>query len=164
MPETKQNVQYGKEFVSWQITEYPHYEHGFFWYLGLVAAGVTLVIYALWTKNFLFAFIVIMFAIVFLIHAGRRPIICKFAITESGIVLHEKLYPWKELARFFIIYEPPEVKTLYFEFGSLRPRLPVPLDDQDPMKVREILLKFLREDSSQTEEPISDWFGRLLKI
>lgn len=154
----------GKELFGWDVPEYHEYERGLGWYIGLIGLGIVLLIYALRSNNFLFAFIVIMFAIIFLIHSGRRPMILKFAITEDGIALGKKMYRWKDLKRFYIIYEPPEVKNLYLEFSGVRPRLPIPLYDQDPVKIREFLLKFLYEDLSKTEEPISDWLGRFLKI
>lgn len=162
--ENPKEKSYGKEFISWNVLEHPNYQRGFAWYFCFIAIAVGFLIYAVLTHNFLFAFIVIMFGIIFLIHAGREPIVLNFALTEKGVVLGEKVYLWRELKKFYIIYEPPEVKTLYFEFAGMRPRLSIPLDDQEPVKVREILLKFLREDLGKIEEPISEWLGRVLKI
>lgn len=154
----------GGGVLSWKIHEYPHYDHGVFWYVGLIFLGAAFLIYALWSRNFLFAFIIIMFAMVFLAHAGRHPAELEFAISPDGIRLGERNYPWKEIKKFFIIYEPPEVKTLYFDFHGFRPTLSVSLDGQDPAEVRSALSRFLSEDTTQTEEPFSDWLGRLLKI
>ena len=45
---------------------------------------------------------------------------------------------------FFIIYQPPEVKSLYFEFKALtKPRLVIPLKDQNPVEIRKTLLEHL---------------------
>ncbi len=150
--------------LSWKIHEYPYYEHGALWYAGVVLFGLAFLIYALWSRNFLFAFIIIMFAMVFLAHSGRRPAELDFTISLDGVRLGERSYPWKEIKKFFIVHEPPEVKTLYIDFHGFRPTLSVPLNSQDPAEVRSFLSRFLSEDSTQTEEPISDWLGRLLKI
>lgn len=152
------------EYLAWQVAEYPHYEHSFWWYAGLIIVSLGLLIYALWTHNLLFAFIIVMFVIVFWIHSGREPAKLKFALTMDGVILGERKYPWKNFERFYIIYEPPEIKTLYLQFSGLRPHLCIFLEDKNPVEVRKILLQFLKEDMSKTEEPISDWIGRLFKI
>ncbi|MEK7606869.1 MAG: hypothetical protein AAB444_01600 [Patescibacteria group bacterium] len=154
----------GGETLSWKIHEYTHYEHGPLWYAGIIIAGAVLLISALWSRNFLFAFIIIMFAMVFLAHAGRHPEELDFSISESGVKLGERRYAWKEIKGFFIIYEPPEVKILYFDFNGPRPTLAVPLNGEDPVTVRAALIRFLPEDTTQNEEPFADWIGRVLKI
>ena len=55
-------------------------------------------------------------------------------------------------------------ETLYFDFEGLRPRLPVPLENTDPNRVRKALLNMLAEDTARVEEPMSDWFARILKL
>ncbi|MDP3244136.1 MAG: hypothetical protein Q8M83_00565 [bacterium] len=153
-----------EEFISWKVSEYPHYEHGLAWYVGMGIMTLILLLYAVWTQNLLFAFIIIMFAIVFFLHSGRMPNMLRFSLTEDGVILGEKTHPWKSFNQFSIVYEPPEVKNLYLEFNGMRPNLAVSLEDSDPGEVRRILLKFLREDVNKTDEPISDWLGRILKI
>ncbi|KKU49315.1 MAG: hypothetical protein UX68_C0001G0063, partial [Parcubacteria group bacterium GW2011_GWA2_46_9] len=71
----------------------------------------------------------------------------------------------KDLKSFWIIYEPPEVKMLYFDFkNAWRPRLPIPLQDENPIEVRRLLLKYLEEDLSRESEPTSDALSRLLRL
>jgi hypothetical protein len=153
-----------KEFISWEVPEYPVYERGIFWYLSLAVVSIVLLIYALRNSNFLFAFIIVMFIIIFLLHTDRKPSLLKFSLTEQGVLLGTKLYLWKEFSRFFIVYNPPEVKTLYFEFSNFKPHLTIPLGEQNPEVIRQLLLKFLPENKEKTEEPFSDWLGRVLKI
>ena len=88
-----------------------------------------------------------------------------FAINEDGVVLGSKFIAYKEIKDFFIIYEPPEVKTLHLEFNQgWRPRLAVPLGEQNPLAVREVLLKYLAENTERTEEPLSDYLSRKWKL
>lgn len=160
----KDTKSHGKEQLSWGIKEYHEHPRGMFWYFVAVVLAIALIIYAISVRNFLFAFIVIMFGVILITHNLRSPGDYQFAITELGIKFGQRFYPWKDIDQFWIAYEPPEVKTLYFEFGGLRPRLPIPLEETDPNQVREILKEVLEEDTSKTEEPISDWLARVLKI
>ena len=87
------------------------------------------------------------------------------SIFEDGIQAGENFYAYRDLKSFWIIYEPPEVKTLYFDFKSAwRPRLPVPLAEENPVEVRRFLLKYLEEDLSRESEPTSDALSRLLRL
>ena len=88
-----------------------------------------------------------------------------FKITEDGIAINGKLYEYKVIKNFYIIYEPPEVKTLYFEPKSLlSPRIPIALEDQNPVEIRQILRQYLTEDIDREDEPVSDQTSRLLKL
>lgn len=160
----EQQKNYGKELIRWDVSDQHDHVRSALWYViaGIVAIGF--LIWAIGTRNFLFAFIVIMFGVIIMTHRIRPSLRYAFVISELGIQLGSRFYPWKDIARFWIVYEPPEVKTLYFDFGGLRPRLPIPLEDTDPNRVRKILLTVLTEDTARNEEPLSDWIARILKI
>ena len=64
-----------------------------------------------------------------------------------------------------MIYEPPEVKNLYIEFKNvLRPRLGIPLQNEKPLEIRDLLLKHLPENKEREHEPISDGLSRFFKL
>ncbi|MBI2552275.1 hypothetical protein HYW17_03200 [Candidatus Uhrbacteria bacterium] len=155
---------YGPELLSWEIREYHQHARGLAWAIAAAAVGILLLIYAVSSRNFLFAFIVIMFGIIFATHSLRPPRAYRFIIAQRGIALGERFYPWKDIDHFWVVDAPPAVKTLYFEFGGLRPRLPIPLGEINPDSIRAILRGLVREDTSKTEEPISDWLARMLRI
>ena len=154
----------GKELLSWEVKDSHEHVRGPLWYAAAFIIAVGFLIYAVSTRNFLFAFIVIMFGVILVTHGLRPAGRYKFAIYELGVSLGERQYPWKDLKQFWLAYEPPEIKTLYLDFGGLRPRLPVPLEDTDPNQVRKTLVAALPEDASRTEEPMTDWLARVLKI
>ena len=155
---------YGKELLSWEVSDHHGHDRTTGWYVaaGIIALGM--LIYAIVTRNFLFAFIIIMFGIIIVTHNTRPATNYQFIIAERGIALGKRFYLWKDIERFWIIYEPPAVKTLYFDFEGLRPRLPVPLENTDPNRVRKALLNMLAEDTARMEEPLADWFARILKL
>lgn len=151
--------------IEWEFLEHTQPQRGGKWYLltSLVLFG--LIIYALLTTNFLFALIIVMFGIIIFINQRRQPQQIKFVIDSRGIKVGEKSYSYNELDNFWIIYQPPHVKTLYFNFkSSLRPRLAISLEKQNPLEVKAFLRQYLEEDLEQEEEPLSDILGRLFKI
>jgi hypothetical protein len=156
---------YGQEYFRWQIDEYPRYHRGPFWYIFMIGGGIALVIYSLVTANFLFALIIIMFAMIMYLTSLSPSRKIDFAITDAGIVVGETLYPYRDIRRFWFIYEPPEVKSIYFEFkNALRPRMNVDLGTMNPNVIRDAIGRFVKEDFNEDEEPISDYLARIFKL
>lgn len=154
----------GEVLVTWPVDEYENHTRGLLWYLLFALLGSAALIYALATQNFLFAVIVMMFGVIIGLSSLRDPRQMDFVVTEIGVGVGHQFFSFKELENFWILYDD-EVKNLYFEFKrSLRPHLVVPLYDVNPLPVREILLEFLDEELEDFEEPLSDYFGRLLKL
>lgn len=157
--------EYGQEYFGWLVDEFPRYDRGFFWYVFMTVAWVALLIYSVINANFLFALIIVMFALVMYLSNIRKANKIRFSVTDVGILVGETFYPYKDIKRYWFIYEPPEVKNLYFEFKSaLSPRVSVDLGDMNPNEVRQVLNQFVYEDLNEDEEPISDFLARLFKL
>ncbi|MEA3272422.1 MAG: DUF5673 domain-containing protein [Patescibacteria group bacterium] len=156
--------QHGKILASWEMQDFDKYKKSILWYVIAVIAGMSMLVYAIFTANFLFAVIVLMFAIIILLHDLRSPRKIKCGITESGILLGERIYKWSEFENFWILYEPPELKNLYLELKGVRPRITVSLEKQNPNRIREILNKYLMEELEREDEPLTEYVGRVLKI
>lgn len=154
-----------EEYFGWDFYEYPRYNRGRLWYALMMLGGLGLLIYAVASANFLFAFIIIMFALVLYLTTLSEPARIRCGITGFGIRVGESFYPYKAITRFWFVYEPPEVKNLYLELkNSVQGRLVIDLDGANPNEVRGVLGRFVREDLNEDDEPISDFIGRVLKI
>lgn len=153
------------EILGWDALEYPKYRRGRLWYAGALLIGGGLLIYAVLSANFLFALIVVMVALMAYLSSVVEPRKIRFSIVDTGIRLGRAFYPYRDIGRFWFIYEPPEVQALYLEFkNSFRPRLTIDLGNANPNQVRQALGGFLREDFTEEEEPFADFLGRVLKI
>lgn len=152
--------------IKWEFKEFIVHERGRGWYIGAIIIGGGIIIHSLLTGNWLFALIVVMIGIVMLINQRQGPRDIKFEINHNGIKLGEsKTYQFREIKNFWIIYQPPEVKNLYFEMKSpFQPRLTIPLEKENPIHIRAFLRQYLEEDLEQETEPFSDSFGRIIKI
>jgi hypothetical protein len=156
---------FGPEQVGWEVKEYRRYERGRLWHVLMALAGVGLLIYTVASANFLFALIIMMFALIIYISSVVEPRTVRFGITDTGVRFGKTMRRFRDASRFWMIYEPPEVKSLYIEFkGATTPRMVVDLGEMNPNEVRTVLGQFVREDLEEDVEPFADFVGRVLKI
>lgn len=155
----------GKLLLSWTFPEFVKYERSKKWYITASSIIILFLLYAVFTFNFLLAVIVVMAVLVVLIREKSDPKNINFSITERGIEIGEKFYTYRDVKKFSIIYEPPNVKVLYLEFKfKMKPRFSVQLENQNPNEVRKVLKEYLDEDLDRESESVSDALGRWLKI
>ncbi len=151
--------------MSWTIPEYREHERGKRWYIAAIAAAALLLLYSVLTANFLFAIILILAILIMAMHDRRVAPQVTFEIAGHGINVGEAHYSYNAFKSFWMYYEPDEAKTLFFEFKSgVRPRLSIPLQNKNPIRVRSILLAHLPEDVERENEPLSEQLIRLLKL
>ena len=134
--------------------------------LGITALfGIALIAYFAFIENYLAAFF-FFFAGMLVAYAiyQRKPreVVCK--IRAQGVQVNRDLYPYETLKSFWIFYDPPHHQELSirshkaFTGGYIK----IPLGDEDPVKIREILTKFLPE--RKQEEALVDVFARLVGL
>ncbi len=157
--------EFGNILASWQIPEFDRREHTIAWYMGFGLIMLGLLIYAIVTMNFLFGVIIVLAVVIVWLQRRMGVSRTEFKITTRGLQLGARNYQYKDINNFWIIYEPPEVKKLYFTFkSSVSTRLQVPLRNQNPLQIREILLQFIPEDLEKEELPMSDAFAKWSKL
>ena len=162
----KDQVNIGEVVFEWSFDEYEKYERGRRWYLVMGLLAMALVVQAVWTGNYLFALVIVLFAIILVLQSFQTPLVVTFALSDAGVVIGTKFFPYAEMDNYWLVYNPPEVKTLYFQpNGLVRHRLAAPMPDElDPNVLREFLNQFLTEDLDREEEPLSDRLSRLWKL
>lgn len=149
--------QTGDLLYEWRTKEYEQHERSPRWYIIMISLGIALVIYGMFADNFLFSLIIILAAIILFLQSRQDPQQVSLSITELGVGIGSRFYPFTELGDFYIIYDPNVTKMLYIETKSLlRPKLRLPLEDQNPLEIREALLEVLDEDLDREEEPAAD--------
>jgi len=162
---TKENIPMGDVVYQWAVKEYNKYYRTRRWYVLTSILAVALLIYAIWTHDYLFALVLVLIGIILFLHQIQEPMDVLFAITETGIVVGKKFYKFSELNNFWMIYNPPDVKNLYFGInGAIKHRIQIPLLDYDPRPVRDYLKQYLEEDLEQEDEPMSDRIARLFQL
>ena len=162
----KNKINYGQIAYNWLVPEYMTHERSRNWYIAASVAGLALMVYSFITSNFLFAVIIIIAALIIIIHDGQKPARVNVAITDHGVVVGKKFSEYSEFKNFaLVVREEEKIKNLYFEYKSaISQRLAIPLENQDQQKIKETLLKYLPEDKTRTDIPLSEQLTRLLKL
>jgi hypothetical protein len=164
--ETEEEVVHiGIPQLEWEVHEYPEHQRSRRWYIFASVAGVALILYALATVNYLFAVIILMIGVITLLSTFVPPDRVWVTITNTGVVVDDMYYDFEAIKEFSIVYDPPHAKILYLEFhGVMHPLMSVPLEDQDPNTIRELLLPFCAENLERSEENLTDMMRRLYKL
>lgn len=160
------DLEFGLEIMSWEIPEYHKHERGHWWYILYALIGVGLVVQALIYGNFLFALIIVIGSLALILNDARHPKSIPVIITTEGLIVGGSFYDYDSIKHFTVVYKPAEhVKRVYFIFKSaVRHRLSLALADANPLFVREQLMKYLPENLERTDEPLSEFLARLLKL
>ncbi|MBI2436578.1 MAG: hypothetical protein HYV41_02430 [Candidatus Magasanikbacteria bacterium] len=167
MPKTiDENSFVGEVLHEWSVPEYEQHVRNTAWFVIMGILSLAFIAYAIFTGNFLFALIIVLFGIIIFLQSHQEPIIIPFRITDMGLVINNRFYTFSEFDKFYVIFNPhDDAKMLYVETHSLtRPTIRVPLMDMDPNEVRMTLREFMEEDLEKEEEPFSDMFARKWRI
>ncbi len=155
-----------KTLLSWSFPSFEEHERSRSWYVLAVIVAILCLLYALWDRNFLFAIIVVIIGATLYQRLLRTPEEVGFCIREDGLeIIGQAFYPYKDIRNFWIIYEPPKVKDVYFMFSvGLRQPLRIPLETENPLHIRKVLSRYLPENLERETEPTIDALGRMLKL
>ncbi len=103
--------------------------------------------YIFFQKNIITAVFFFLVALVMLIFAFKEKRVIFWEITRHGVAIDRSFFPYQQLKSFWIEYQPGSIKEI-----SLKSRkwyqgyLKIPLRQENPLKIREILLEYLPEE------------------
>jgi len=126
----------------------------------LMAAAVALLIFKYDTLTSIF---LILASLVLLLYSKQKPIMSKITVGQSGILVSDIMYYYKDLKSFWIEYNPGGPKELSLESTKwYMPYVKVLLNEQNPVEVRSLIVNFLPE--KEHENSLVDHIGRRLGL
>jgi hypothetical protein len=147
----------------WQAPEYEDLERGTKWYVTAVILILITIGWAVYSRSPVMAIMFLVIGIAGYINLRKKPEIMDFLITEEGVIAGKDIYPFKNLNSFWIFYETEGLKAISIHTkASFSPFVQIPLADEDPVKIREVLLKHLEE--KEHELNFIETIGRILKL
>ena len=153
----------GEILHAWQAPEFEVYEKSKTWYL---LGGIFLsliIIYAIFTNGPIMAITFILLGIVGFIHLEKEPRVIDFVITSKGILADNQMYNYDNINSFWIFYEQPNIRIISLHTkAAMLPYVHIPLTDEDPVRIREILLTYIPE--IKQEPSLIDALERALHI
>ncbi len=150
--------------LSWQAAEFEHHQKTLAWYIVFAIAATAMLIFSFFSHSIITVITFVLIVVMGFAFSHRKPRVVLHQLTPTGIVLGDTMYPYKSIKSFWIIYEPPQIKTLNIETTAyLNPHMAIQLGDQDPVPVKLYLKKYLTEDINR-DESLVDVISRHLKI
>lgn len=150
--------------ITWEAPEFIHYPKSVWWFVAIAIIGTGLVIYFLFQKDFLTAVLFVLLLLLIFFFGKQKPKELHIELDGIGAKVNQTRIPYKQLKNFWLVYEPPEVKTLNFETTARFNRfLTLQLRNEDPVKIRKFLLEYLPEDLERGEQ-FADKLARTLKF
>ena len=129
-------------FFEWTGAEYEYQERSadWYWVLGILATAIVVV--AILFGNILLALVVIAAAVAIALQTVKRPVEHHFSLTEEGLVIGRRLYPYGSMFSFSILEYvdesiPPSL-SIYLKSIWI-PHLVIPLHEVDPVAVYKFL-------------------------
>ncbi len=147
----------------WQAPEYEMIRGDRRWYLYLSLILFAIIGYAVFTNSPIMAITFILIGVVEYIYINKEPRTLTFKITPEGIFAGNELYPFENIKSFWILYEPPHIRVISLHTkGTLLPFIHIPVHDEDPVKIRGILLEHISEEKQEMR--FVDTLERLLRL
>jgi len=154
----------GEIHLNWQFPEYEKIDKTRNWYIGAIIVTVGLLIYSILTINFLFAIIVLLAIFMIVLRHYQAPRQVDIKIADQGIVLDGMFFPYQELKSFWFNYNPPQVKLLYLELHQSKKSFSIPLQNINPLKVRDILNSYIEENLAYQPEAGNDLWSKIVRF
>lgn len=120
--------------------------------LQLVAAVVILSIILFYFERSVLAVITLAVFVATLVtirHQPHTPL--TITLNDAGILLNQKPYYFRVIKSFWIFYEPGGTKELSLQLNKwYMPYLRIPLNNQDPLAIRGLLIRYVPEEEHTT--------------
>lgn len=160
----KKKDTYDTPLLQWTAPEYIKHEKGPAWMPAAALITAAFIAYGILNGEWVMATTFFVMAVVYYLYHRQEPKNIKIIISEIGIKIGGQKFPFNQMKKFWIIYDPPFVKTMHIRFVKKhKPDLVIQLDKQDPVKLRNLMLSQLPEWEGREESPL-DAIIRALKL
>jgi len=148
---------------NWEAQEHEVFEKSKNWYLVAALILVAIIAYSVYTNSPVMSITFILIGVVGYIFLNKEPRILKFGIIEEGMVAGKEIYPFENINSFWIFYEPDNLKVVSLKMKSkLVPIVHIPIGDEDPVMIREMLLEYIPEEKQELS--VADRLERIFGI
>ena len=147
--------------LQWTGWEFKKSSKSLGWKVGLIGISGMFLIWRLAVLDLMGALLAGLIGATLYLVSRQEPRRIVFGLRPEGVVIDGKLQPYSQFKSFEIFYDPPDIKELALESRRIiMPRLYLPLDGQNPQKIRNFLKQYLPEKNKGYS--ITDVFSRML--
>lgn len=152
-----------RTLIGWKTYLYPNYKKTTAWYLITFVIVFLLAAYGIWSNAWTFSVVVIIAAgVYYTIHAQENPII-EVKISDIGLKVGARFYPYTDIATFWLDYNPPYASDLHLVLKNKHKQdITIQFHKIDPAIIRKALGAYLPEWEEREKnlgESITNLFG-----
>jgi hypothetical protein len=143
------------EFI-WNSPEFEFKEKTKKWYIISSIIIILIIILAIILKNYLFAFLILFGGFLMFTMATKQPITLPIEISEHGIKIHDEMYPYNIIDKFWIGGNKNNEAILLIKTNKkITPIISTIIEPHiNIMQLREYLMNFIEEE--EMKEPFTD--------
>lgn len=138
--------------ISWNAPARIYVEKKSDWYWAVGIITLALAVVAFLFGQIITGIFVVVAAATLVLHASRPPKVIYHEINDRGIVIDDVLYPFLTLDSFWIPHDELPPKILLKSHKIFMPYIIIYIDEVDPERVREIMLRYIAE--REHREPV----------
>jgi hypothetical protein len=146
---------------SWTSVEYIEHERGAGWYvlLLLVTAGIAAATYFI-SKDYFAVGVIVAAGIIVTVYAGRKPNQITYEITNKGLNIGQKTYPYSTFRSFSVFHEGQLSSVNFLPIKRLMPPIAAYFEPQNEQKIMNVIGDHLPYEE-HTLDPIDRLTRRL---
>jgi len=147
------------DVVSWTASEYIDHQQGLNWFLslGLITLAVAGLTYLL-SKDIFGVVVILMLGLITGVFAHRTPKQRQYQMSDSGLSIDDKNYPYTDFKSFFIIQEGALTSINLISIKRFMPNISIYFNPADQEKIINIL-----QDHLAYEQRSQDTIDRLTR-
>jgi flagellar motor component MotA len=131
--------------ITWDAPAHLYVEKRTDWYWAVGLITLALAAVALLFGEVITGIFIVVGASALVLHASHPPKTVHHEINDRGIMTDSTLYPFLSLDSFWIPHDELPPKIILKSRKLLMPYIVMYIDEVDPEKIREILLKYIAE-------------------
>lgn len=148
--------------LTWQASEYVHHDKRTAWHLGLFAIIAVLIAVAVVTHQWFSIGVFIVMAIALVVYGNKQPRVLNYAITDTGIEIDGKSYPFETFKSFSVIQDVAWHVIDLEPTKRFMPRLTILFEDSQHDAIVQALAAHLPEEDRQPD--LIERLARYLKF
>lgn len=158
------NSRYRKPLLSWEAPRYHKQDRPKWWYIAAISIAVGLFIYGLLANAWTLSVLVLVVVGTFYYTDHKPAPVVTIQISESGILVGKRFYPFTMFQAFWIDFAPPALDDLHFvPKNNYKYELTLLLNGQDPALIRRVLQRFVPELADR-EKSITESFSKIIGL
>lgn len=143
---SEQQTHYDKALLNWSSHLVQDFQRSPKWYMYAGLAITLLVVYSLFTGQWSFAAALTVFAGVYYYISVQETPTVEVKVSDIGIKVGKRVYPYTDLKTFWIEYNPPYFQNLHLVTrNKFKPEVSIQIHQIGVSELRTVLTRYLPE-------------------